>query len=103
MPEATRRFLFTPLWMRRLGVTKDNLLKHLRQMEAAGELPETVDDLDMTHAAKIGGCLLTENPTARCEADKAGADWPPFFAAVLAFIVQLMPYIIKSRPAPAPA
>jgi hypothetical protein len=83
--------------MRRLGVTKENLLRHMRAMEADGELPETADDLDMSHAARIGGCLLTENADARCEADQARADWSAFFAAVLAFIVQLMPYIIKAR------
>jgi len=94
---VVRRFLFTPAWMRRLGVTQQNLLKHMRAMEAIGELPETADDLDLTHAAAVGTCLLAENADARCEAHNAGADWSAFFAVILAFITQLMPIIIKSR------
>jgi hypothetical protein len=93
----TRRFRFTPLWMRRLGVTKENLLRHMRDLEAAGELPQTAEELDVTDAVKVGGQLLLENASARCEADKAGADWSAFFEAILALLVQLMPYIIKDR------
>lgn len=95
--DVGRRFLFTAGWMRRLGVTKDCLLRHMRAMEAARELPETADDVDMTHAIKIGGAILTENTNARCEADKAGADWQAFFEAILALLIQLMPYILKDR------
>ena len=98
MAEA-RRFVFTPAWMRRLGVTKENLQEQMLAMDAAAQLPSLASEIDMTDAAEMQLRLQAERQDAYCTANEAGADWNAFFEALIKFMQALMPFIIKARKA----